>query len=132
MTWNESLSVGYELIDNQHRELFARIDSFYEALKAGRGKQEVLSVLAFLQDYTVKHFTAEEGLQRKYNYPKYIDHKKLHDGFVRDVANLKADIGKNGVTVATGALMGSTLSNWLISHISVQDKALASYIKTQG
>ena len=129
MQWNSGLSVGVDLIDTQHKELFARIDSFQEAMKAGRGREEVLKVMAYMQDYTVKHFTAEEGLQRKHNYPGYFDHKKLHDAFVRDINAMQADIVNNGVTVATGPMMGATLSNWLFSHINVHDKALGTYLR---
>lgn len=130
MTWNENLSVGVDLIDTQHKELFARIDSFYDAMKAGKGKEEVLKVLTFLESYTVKHFTAEEGIQRKYNYPKYPEHKKLHDGFIKDIKAMKTDLEANGITVASGSMLGSTLSSWLILHINVQDKALATYVKS--
>jgi hemerythrin len=48
MQWNSSLSVGVDLIDTQHQELFRRIDSFYDAMKAGRGQDEVLKVLDFM------------------------------------------------------------------------------------
>ena len=132
MLWNASMAVGVGLIDDQHKELFARIDSFQQAMKAGKGREEVLKVMAFMEDYTVKHFTAEEGLQRKANYPKYPDHKKLHDAFVKDIKTMKADIEKSGVTVATGPMMGATLANWLLSHINVHDKALGQYLQSQG
>lgn len=132
MEWNPSLSVGVELIDNQHKELFRRIDGFYDAMKNGRGKDEVLNVLQFMLDYTVKHFTAEEGIQRNAAYPRYADHKKLHDAFVKDIRDMKAEMEASGVTVASSSLVGMTLSNWLISHISVEDKKLATYIRERG
>ena len=131
MTWNDSLSVGVDLIDNQHKELFGRIDSFYDTLRRGGDSKEVLDMLVYMQNYVVTHFTAEEGLQRKYSYPKYSDHKKLHDGFVKEVADLKADIEKNGVTVASSSLVGMTLSNLLVNHINIHDKALGNYLMTQ-
>ena len=132
MQWNTTMAVGVGLIDDQHKELFARIDSFHDAIKTGYGRDEVLNVMAFMQDYTVTHFTAEEGLQRKHNYPKYFEHKKLHDAFVKDINAMKTDIETNGVTVATGPMMAITLSNWLLSHINVHDKALGQYLQSQG
>ena len=91
--------------------------------------EDVLKVLDFMLNYTVTHFTAEEGIQRKYNYPKYLAHKKLHDGFIKEIKMLKDDIDKSGVTVATGSLLGSTLSNWLITHINIEDKALGAHVR---
>ncbi len=131
MTWNDNLAVGVDLIDNQHKELFSRIDGFYDTLRQGGDAKKVIDMLVYMQNYVVTHFTAEEGLQRKYNYPKYLDHKKLHDNFVREVNDLKIDIEKNGVTVASSSLVGMTLSNWLVNHINVHDKALGNYLKTQ-
>ncbi len=131
MTWNDNLAVGVDLIDNQHKELFNRIDAFYDSLRQGSDAKKVIDILVYMQNYVVTHFTAEEGLQRKYSYPKYPDHKKLHDNFVREVNDLKIDIEKNGVTVASGSLVGLTLSNWLVNHINVHDKALGNYLKTQ-
>ena len=132
MQWNPSLSVGVDLIDNQHKELFKRIDDFYDSMKNGRGKEEVLKMLQFMLDYTVKHFTAEEGIQRNVAYPRYPDHKKIHDAFIKDIRDMKTDMEKNGVTVASSSLVGMTLSNWLISHINVEDKKLAAYIRERG
>jgi hemerythrin len=78
----------------------------------------------------VTHFTAEEGIQRKYNYPKYPAHKLFHTGFIADIQSMKNDIIKNGVTIASGAMVGMALSNWLVTHINVEDKALGTYIRS--
>lgn len=86
-------------------------------------------MMQFLEDYVLIHFKDEEALQVKYNYPQYGEHSKVHRLFIADVKRIKKDIEDNGVTVATGLVIGSTLSNWLISHISQMDKALGEYIR---
>jgi hemerythrin len=36
MQWTEDLSVGVETIDNQHKELFSRINSLADAIRLGK------------------------------------------------------------------------------------------------
>jgi hemerythrin len=42
--WDESLSVGYEPIDEQHKRLIALINKLHDAMIEGKG-QEVLGEL---------------------------------------------------------------------------------------
>jgi hemerythrin-like metal-binding protein len=58
--WEPSLAVGHEVIDAQHQELFKRVNTLLEACKAGRGKEEILGVMEFLEAYIGEHFRAEE------------------------------------------------------------------------
>lgn len=92
-------------------------------------KDEILKMMQFLEDYVVLHFGNEEAIQLKYNYPLYVEHAKIHAKFIADIKLIKKDIEVDGITVATGLIIGSTLSNWLISHISKMDKELGNYIR---
>jgi hemerythrin len=129
MEWTQTLSVGVEEIDNQHKELIDRVNKFYAAMKTIEKKDEILKIIQFLEDYVIIHFRDEEALQVKYNFPSYIEHRKIHNAFIADIKRIKKDIEDNGITAATGLVIGSTLSNWLINHISKMDKALGEYIR---
>lgn len=132
MEWSENLSVGVEHIDAQHKELIARVNAFFEAAKSDRGCQEVMNVLDFLSGYVVTHFADEERLQFQSRYPGYEAHRALHQEFISEVAALTADLEKSGATSAACSMVGMTLVNWLVSHISVQDKALGKYLKEKA
>ena len=54
--WNEELATGVLEIDNQHKEIFARINRLLEASSQGKGKQEVGRMIDFLGDYVISHF----------------------------------------------------------------------------
>ena len=58
--WDDELSLGLEEIDNQHRELFRRMETLLEACVAGKAAEEVIGMLAFLDDYVAVHFRTEE------------------------------------------------------------------------
>jgi hemerythrin len=129
MEWSESLSVGVEAIDSQHKELISRVNAFYASLRKENAKQETLKVLDFLSGYVVQHFRDEEAIQAKYNYPNYPEHRKVHKDFIESVQGIKADIEKDGVTTTSSSLIAMTLSNWLVNHISKMDKDIGRHIR---
>ena len=132
MEWAENLSVGVDSIDGQHKELIKKTNEFTQAMKAGSGKQEVLKIMDFLAQYVVTHFRDEEALQIRSNYPKYQEHRKIHMDFIADVERMRKEIEGSGMTVATNLMVGSTLSNWLITHITRHDRELGAYIRNIG
>lgn len=130
--WKADLAVGVKEIDDQHKELFSKVNDLFEACNAGKGKEQIDSVMKYLQDYVVLHFGSEEKLQRQYNYPDYILHKRQHDEFVKDFLVLKEDIDKNGVSYFTIVKLNKALVDWLINHIRKSDKAIGAYLKEKN
>lgn len=98
--WNKELETGNSIIDTQHRQLIQTISNLMDALKAGKGSTEIEKTMRFLADYTAKHFTDEEKLQLQYNYPDYVNHKKMHEGFKQIVKELSEQFKKEGVSLA--------------------------------
>lgn len=41
MLWDSKLAVGVDKIDNQHKELFNRMNSLMDAMKEGKGKMRL-------------------------------------------------------------------------------------------
>lgn len=126
--WKDDLFIGVNQIDTQHQALCKAIDDLFDACKEGKGRDEVLKTMNFLQDYTVKHFRDEEVLQAKCGYPKCKEHKAIHDGFIQKVGELKAEIEKDGATVAMVGKINSLIIDWLYNHIRRVDKEIAEYI----
>ena len=60
MEWTQDLSVGVNKIDEQHKELFSRINNLLTAIKQHRCKDEIDNTIAFLEDYARTHFSYEE------------------------------------------------------------------------
>ena len=68
-TFDDSLVTGNNLIDSQHMELIGKINKLVDCCEEGRGKIEAIKMLDYLAEYTEFHFSAEEDLQEKINYP---------------------------------------------------------------
>lgn len=129
--WTEDLATGIEKIDEQHRELFRRVNELMEACAKGKGKEQVLKTSNFLSEYVVMHFGDEEKIMREKNYPGYEAHKAQHDGFVKRFAEIKEKLGQTGPTVDLVIKMNNFLVDWLFNHIKKTDKALGAYLKGQ-
>ena len=56
MEWTQDLSVGVREIDDQHKELISRMNSFFDVMKSNNREQEIMKMLDFLADYVVTHF----------------------------------------------------------------------------
>ncbi len=132
IVWTPRLAVGIEAIDQQHQELIRRLNLLVEAMKKGKGKDQVEQVLAFLEDYVVIHFKDEETVMQRYHYPRedFGEHRQAHRAFVRQVQQSKTQLAQQGVTLSFVVNLQMTLAEWLIDHIGKTDVAMATYLKT--
>jgi hemerythrin len=130
--WDSSLETGYELIDNQHKQLITAFNNLLDACRNGKGNEEVRKTLDFLTSYTIKHFSDEEILQKRYNYPDYFTQKQYHDAFKVTVSQLAEKIIQDGPTEEVIGLVSTSIGAWLLNHIKGDDFRMAAYIKAQG
>jgi hemerythrin len=54
--WRDSLAIGVEAIDNQHKELLLRFDRLLKACQSGQGIEELKKLQTFLEEYVRTHF----------------------------------------------------------------------------
>lgn len=131
MQWSNELSSGVDLIDTQHKELINRINGLLDAMKQGKGKNEVIKTVSFLSDYVVSHFGEEEKYMTAYRYPETVAHKMAHKDFINDFTRLFKGIGGGQADSVTVIQVQSRICDWLVQHICKTDKALGNYLKTR-
>ena len=127
--FTKDLETGNTLIDGEHRQLIQAINDLLAACAQGRGRAEIAKTAQFLQEYTTKHFSDEEQLQKSSNYPDFPNHKRYHETFKRVVADLVQKLNAQGPTVQLVGEVNTALAGWLINHIKREDKKLAAYLK---
>ena len=128
--WEEKYAVQHETIDAQHQTLFDKVNALYDAMMAGKGRDEMGRTLAFLRSYTVEHFQTEEILMQKSGYSGYLDHKAIHDDLTAKVLDLEAKFAQGNKVL--GMEVMNFLKDWLAHHISVEDKRLATHLNRTG
>ena len=126
--WNDDLCTKIEWIDNQHKELFKQIEFLALAFDTGKGKEEIIHTLKFLQDYIIVHFREEEDLQVKHNYPYYPAHKKLHQDFINDFNKFKEQVINHGTSSFLAYEIKKKLNDWLRNHINLVDKRMVEHL----
>ena len=127
--WTEDLAVGFNTIDDQHKELFKKINQMLEACTQGKGKEVLREMLDFLGDYVVTHFGTEERLMQQYNYPDYQSHKNHHEKFIESFMGLKKEFETTGPGIHLVVMTNRVVVGWLNSHIRNVDKLLGAFLK---
>lgn len=128
LNWDNNLSTGIESIDNQHKELFNRINLLVSSMKQGKGKDEVINTLNFLEVYVIKHFNEEEELQKKNNYPGYNVQHKQHEEFKNELKDLRKVFENTGVSALFVINTQQKMCQWWKTHIRDLDKNLGDFL----
>ena len=126
--FTDDLKTGNTTIDSEHRTLIKAANDALQAIKQGKGIQELESTVAFLASYTKTHFGNEGSLQDKYEYPDRRRHKLWHESYIRDIELTYSRLQKEG----TSPVLVSELERRiviLISHIKEQDTKVAAHIQ---
>jgi hemerythrin len=131
-TWTPALAVGHAIIDDQHRELFARADDLIEAMMKGRAAQEMHQLLVFLRDYCTDHFGTEERLMVSQRYPSVEAHKLAHREFERRFQLMEKAMAAKGATAQVVLDVKDLIRGWLVNHIGSIDVQLATFLRAKG
>ncbi len=127
--WTESLATGVQEIDDQHKELFGRINSLLNACNMGKGRLEIGRTIVFLEDYVNEHFGTEERYMIKHQYPDYDAHKAQHISFRNNLATIKRQLDEEGAGVHIIILTNKLIIDWFTNHIRILDRALGDYLR---
>lgn len=129
IAWDPYLAIGIDSIDEQHRELFHRIDRLLEASQTGTSAAEVGRLLRFLGEYVRDHFRAEEELMESTRYPERAVHAAEHAAFAQELEGLRAEYDREGGTTLLVVRVASRATQWLREHIYRTDKELGRFVR---
>ena len=127
LQWNDTFSVGFKLIDDQHKILISLINDLYVAQRFGTLQTAIIGVLEKLAAYTVYHFNSEKELFAQYKYPKTSEHLAEHDYFVDKVKVFQKVLITDGTQLSLKTI--DFLKDWTITHILGWDKEFGEYVK---
>ena len=127
-TWDTYLETGFAHIDRQHKMLFEVLCSLNNACKSMTPADELERTLDFLTSYTFKHFSDEEQIQRTYDYPDYLQHKRYHDHFSDVVREHCEQLRRKGYSHQLMYTVYDTVGDWLVHHIRGEDFRMAAHV----
>lgn len=126
VTWKSELSLNNEDIDTQHQHLFALTNELIQHADADAHSEIINETLYELLKYVDVHFSDEEEMLKKVNYPRLDEHKKLHRAFTKKIALFCHDVVKGKAHIAEELL--SFLSQWIVQHTEIEDLDYKNYL----
>jgi hemerythrin len=125
--WDSALETGNELIDAQHRSLFALANALALAAEHSFEGDAVADAVYGLAGYVVEHFHDEEELMDSIGYPGTGSHRARHEAFSADVLGFTSRF-MSGEEIAPEQL-ASLVTVWLTTHIMQYDVEAVAYMK---
>ena len=125
--WNDSLSLGIQDIDDQHKKFLEIINDLLTAMHNKKSKEIQSEIIDKLIGYAFYHFSKEERYFSKSNYPYAEEHKKEHETFVDKIIQFKKDYEENKITLSIDMI--NFMNNWWINHINTSDRKFQPYVK---
>jgi len=121
ITWLPEYSVGNDLMDSHHKQLFYVINEFFKCTK----HEKMLLIFGQLLDYIELHFNVEERMLQEINFPKFDDHVKKHNQLLNKVKILQTKLNNKENNIHQKIAL--FLYKWLADHILKSDMEYKSF-----
>ena len=118
MKWDQSLSVGIDEIDEQHKAIIDMLNKLNRYADKSTDLRPVKGMLLDFKAYVEKHFECEENYMFYIDYPEYLDHREIHDSLLNSIDKLLVDLTEGK---ATKDDVFSFVKSWLLKHIKIED-----------
>lgn len=119
LQWRDQLSVGNDLIDDDHKYLIDIINKVEVSMKANN-RVELITILNELEHYGQTHFDREEVVAKAVGYPKAEQLHNSHTELIGSLAKLKNELGDTW-TEEKQVQFNGFLRDWLIQHVIKED-----------
>ena len=126
--WDDSLATGIYEIDQQHKNIFAKVDEIL-ALDTSMDFEAIKEKFGFLISYVTEHFSKEEAVMINSYYDGFKEHREKHTYLVNQIYELNLEFKKNIITEEALDSIKLLIVEWLVKHIDEDDRAMADYIK---
>jgi hemerythrin len=130
LTWNDSYSVGVNVLDGQHTGLFETLNELHAAMMKGQAKNLTGPILNRLIEYTQEHFAAEEAMMAAAKYPGLVQHRAKHRELTNQVIEFAGRFDRGEIALSPELL--TFLRDWLTVHIMKEDHQYGPWLNDHG
>lgn len=127
VAWDESMSVGVAVLDDEHRNLLDLFNGLLESGITPANREELSALLTSLRDYVAVHFAREEALMERRRYPDLDAHIAAHRYFADEVEKLSNGYDSDNTTMLRMDLI-LLLKDWFVEHIQATDALYKPYV----
>jgi hemerythrin-like metal-binding protein len=134
IAWLKEYSIRISEIDNQHQEMLEMLALLAEQVQSGDalavGVEATLDALAL---HVAEHFSAEENLMWRYDYPFMADHVNQHAAFMKAFEALRKEIlEQRRDPLYLLFRIQIQLVDWQIAHSTKSDYHLGHFLVRAG
>ena len=129
--WGNSMSVGNESIDSEHKSLFIMLNGIENTIKS-KDSDALLQALQVFAESTRKHFENEENIARAINFP-FEEHKQEHEYVLNEMQIMWDELASHEDRWSESVIEHyyEFLTEWTMAHIRGDDmqmkKSLEAY-----
>ena len=130
--FTKNMSVGNDAIDHDHHFMMNFVNTIELILQKKEERKYLLTVLFQLYKYSLNHFSLEESIQRKIEYPQSLKHKSSHSKLLSELKSLIKGIEERGAEEeiqSSSDEITKFLRNWLINHVLNEDLLLKPHLE---
>jgi len=124
LEWNDSLSLGIEAIDAEHKKLLALSNALIASVKSD-DRDTVRKCFHELREYTVVHFLNEEKYMEQIRYPELSRHKLEHLELKSRVKQYQEGLFHRAKIDPKD--VQEFIKHWLIDHVVYADMNIKIY-----
>lgn len=124
--WDSYFETGHETIDTQHKDFFSHLEKLQKAIHLGDDENFKNLSEGFLTHLN-SHFTFENDLMKRHNYPGYFSHKSEHDRFYDKIKRHIRELDKNGEEEIESFFEVSY--RWFKNHLEINDRKLVKFLR---
>ena len=129
-TWRDSMNLNYAPLDDEHK---AFLDVVNQAFMASQVDdfQMIERVFEKCYDYARNHFSHEEDIMERIQFPDIENHMRSHQVFIHNVSEMRQQLDV-APSIDEKRKLSRKLANflnvWLLGHIMSRDKAFKPYL----
>ena len=122
--WDDSLLIGIEELDHEHKVLIEDINRLHDELNRHEEKSEIEKCLGDIYVRMQAHFALEEHVMKEHGYKFFDEHKLQHEEFLDSYNDYMVQF-MNDTGVSSSHPIEDTLARWVINHIITSDKKMS-------
>jgi hemerythrin len=127
--WQTRYDTGIQVVDDQHQELFGLVERLRLSVQESLPAEETQVILEELVVATEQHFTTEEAIMAKAQYPDLTQHVAEHASMLTSLYELRTKFRQNPLALAL--MVPTFMDGWLKHHISDGDFGFVTFLKAR-
>lgn len=113
--WDESLDVGYDEFNKEHKEIINALNAFDESVRE-KDMDNMFMLIGRFNTVFLNHLKHEEEILEKYKYPYLAEHKKEHKYLTDEISKRRAERPKLEKLLTNMIDLKKAIHNHILTH----------------